>query len=237
MSSHHESRAGEVPPHERTLPWWVRPFVLFHLLAITVWTLPPPAPGIANGSLSPSIDTDSPGDIVRTLVPFIHDELLLSAYRIKEPGEGNPSLASRAVRGYLDWTGLWQYWDMFAPNPSNLDLWVDAEVTFQDGTRRVQTYPRMANLPIPQKYAMERFRKFLERANAEAFDFLWAPFAQHMALEAFADPDNPPVRVVLIRHFRYIQPPSKPTPEAYTAVRYFEYDVDQTALRAAAGAR
>ena len=34
---------------------------------------------------------------------------------------------------YLSTTGLWQYWDMFAPDPSNLDVWFDALVTYRDG--------------------------------------------------------------------------------------------------------
>ena len=42
---------------DRTLPWWVRPIVLFHVFAITVWSLPPPAPGFATGSIVPSVNT------------------------------------------------------------------------------------------------------------------------------------------------------------------------------------
>lgn len=222
------------PAENRTLPWWVRPLVLFHLLAITVWALPPPAPGIASGSLVPAVYTRSVGDMARTLVPFIHDKILLGAYRVKQE-DGGP--LGKAVRGYVVGTGTWQYWDMFAPNPSNLDVWVDAEVTFLDGTKRTAPYPRMAQLSIPKKYAMERFRKFLERAHSEEFQFLWAPFAQHIALENYTSPTNPPVRVVLVRHFRLIQPPGTPTPERYTDVPYFTYDVDQDALKTDAGVR
>ena len=219
---------------DRTLPWWVRPIVLFHVFAITVWSLPPPAPGFATGSIVPSVNTNSVGDMVRTFVPFIHDKILLGAFHVKEDNGG---FLGKAVRGYVVSTGTWQYWDMFAPNPSNLDVWVDAEVTFLDGSKRTVPYPRMAQLSIPRKYAMERFRKFLERAHSEDFQFLWVPFAQHIALEANTMPTNPPTRVVLVRHFRLIQPPGEVTPEPYTVVPYFTFEVDQDALKADAGVR
>lgn len=224
----------------RTLPLWVKPLVAFHVLAITLWSLPAPPPGIANGSIAPAIRADSVPDLARSTVSYVHDNLLLFASRVKNPPpqvEGPLRWLSVAVRGYLQSTGLWQYWDMFAPNPSNLDVWVDAIVTFDDGSRVVHAYPRIAALPIPMKYVQERYRKYLERAHAEGFAFLWPAFAQRIALEEFvAHPGRVPTRVVLRRHFRTIQPPGETTPDAYQVYPYFEYDVDVAKLRRDAGA-
>lgn len=222
----------------RTLPLWARPLVAFHVLAITVWCLPPPAPAIANGSLAPTLDTESVAAFARSVVPFVHDNILLFASRVKNPPPetaGPMNGLALAVRGYLIPTGMWQYWDMFAPNPSNLDVWVDATVEYQDGTRVVHTYPRVANVSIPLKYVMERYRKFLERAHSEDFEFLWPAFAQRIAFEEFRDPKNPPVHVTLRRHFRTINPPDEPSPEEYTVYAYYEHSVNLTLLQGAAG--
>jgi len=235
------SKGNEKPSgRARTLPWWAKWLVAFHVFAITVWSLPPPAPAIVNGSVKPAINTGSASEFARSLVPFIHDHILLFAYRVKYPNlqdAGPTRLAGQATRGYLLSTGMWQYWDMFAPNPSNLDLWVDAEVLFQNGSRRVYAYPRIAKLPIPLKYVQERFRKFAERAHSEEFHYAWPAFAQRIALSAFDDPADPPVQVVLRRHFREILPPDQVTPTAYTAYAYYRHTVNLEALRRDAGVR
>lgn len=218
----------------RTLPWWVKWLVAFHVFSITIWSLPPPAPSIVNGSLKPAINFDGISPFARSLVPYIHDRILLFAYKVKYPShDASPPtrVVGGAMRAYLLPTGMWQYWDMFAPNPSNLDVWVDAEVVFQDGTAKVHAYPRMAKLSIPMKYVQERFRKFLERAHAENYQYAWPTFAQRIALSEFEDPANPPVSVTLRRHFREVQPPGQPTPATYREYLYFTHTVDLKALR------
>lgn len=224
--------------NERTVPWWVKWLVAFHVFAITAWSLPTPAPALANGTLKPRIHATSVSAFARSLIPYIHDQILLFAYHIKHPSEIDPApmrITGQVTRGYVLGTGMWQYWDMFAPNPSTLDFWVDAEVEFQDGTKRIHAYPRMANLSIPMKYVQERFRKFLERAHAEDYQYAWPQFAQRIALSEFDDPSNPPVKVTLRRHFREILPPDQKTPSTYTDYAYYEHFVNLSALRADAG--
>ncbi|MCB8932038.1 MAG: hypothetical protein M9921_01685 [Fimbriimonadaceae bacterium] len=234
-----EGSVPESTEQVRTLPVWVKPLVAFHLLAITLWSLPAPAPGLANGSIVPSVSTDSLPDFARSSVSYVHDNVLLFASRAKTPPaqvDGPMHWLSLAIHAYLIPTGMWQYWDMFAPNPSNLDVWVDAIVEFQDGTRVVHDYPRIATLPLPLKYVQERYRKYLERAHSEDFTFLWPAFAQRIALEEYEkNENNPPVHVSLRRHYRFIQPPGEITPDEYTVHTYYEYDVDQKKLRSDGG--
>jgi len=230
----------ETTAREATLPRWVRPLVAFHLLAITLWSLPAPAPAIASGALTPSLNTGSLSEFFRSAVPYVHDSILLAAFRVKTPTPASPGpvrTLSSAVHGYLGPTGLWQYWDMFAPNPSSLDVWVDAIVEFEDGSHAVHAYPRMAELSIPEKYVMERFRKYLERAHTEELRFLWPSFAQRMAFEASDDPTNPPVRVTLRRHFRVIPPPGESVPPKYQVFAYYEHVVDREALHGGRASR
>jgi hypothetical protein len=55
--------------------------------------------------------------------------------------------------------------------------------------------------------------------------------AQRIALEAFHNPSNPPVRVVLIRYFDRIEPPGAPPDPTYKSVPFFTYRVDQMKLQ------
>ena len=157
--------------------------VVFHVFAITVWALPKPSDAILKGK-QPPVGTDW--------------LLYWNARYLKE---------SMPERLYCATTGLWQYWDMFSPNP------------------------RMYLLPLPQKYPYERYRKFFERAHAEDYRFLWPLFAQRVALLCDTNPKNPPVKVVLRRHWRPVAPPGKIQQQNYNEYEYFTYAVDLDLLR------
>ncbi len=47
---------------------------------------------------------------------------------------------------YIDYTGLEQRWTMFAPNPTSLNAYVEAEILFQDGTTDRWILPRPTKL-------------------------------------------------------------------------------------------
>lgn len=189
----------------------VKLFVAFHVAGISVWCLPDPRPPIKQG----------------TVEPYGTDWLLY--YNWKYLKDWKP------FRFYMNTAGVWQYWDMFAPNPSNSDFWGDAYVEYRDGTKKRYPYYRIYDMPIPIKYYRERFRKFFERAGVDQFRFIWPTFAQRVALEMDTMPGNPPVRVRLWRHLQRVSAPGKPMPKGYEDFEYFVYDVDQEALAKAEG--
>ncbi len=192
-------------PPQKNAPWYVKAFVAAHLVAITAWALPNPPEGIAKG----------------TSKPVGSDHILVwNQQHLK---------SFQPLYGYLFVTGFWQYWDMFAPNPSNTDLWADAEVVYRDGTRKPYQYPRIYLMPIPTKYPHERFRKFYERVNQEQYEFLWPQFALRIAY-LNDNPNNPPVTVRLRRHWLPIAPPGKPQQKEYNSFTFFEYAVDPVKL-------
>src|SRR5690242_15209139 len=79
------------------------------------------------------------------------------------PSESPLANACRSfVRPYVLWAGLFQKWQMFAPNPMRLDNFVLATVTFRDGSSTVWPFPRMENLGLIQRYEKERYRKYAE---------------------------------------------------------------------------
>jgi hypothetical protein len=192
----------------KSVSLWVKLFVAFHVFAITVWALPRPADAILKGKQLP-VGTDW--------------LLFWNARYLKE---------SMPERLYCGTTGLWQYWDMFSPNPAQIDFWGDAEVVYQDGKHIRYQYPRIYLLPLPQKYPYERFRKYYERAHTEGYKFLWPLFAQRIALLCDTDKANPPVKVVLRRHWRPVAAPGKVQQVDYNQFDYFTYAVDEERLRA-----
>ncbi|MCW5936940.1 MAG: hypothetical protein KIT11_06510 [Fimbriimonadaceae bacterium] len=192
----------------------VKLFVAFHAFMVLSWSLPRPAPAVMNGALPPT---------AANLATHAPDFLLAANLRLR---------SEAPTRYYMLSSGLWQYWDMFSPNPANVDFWYDSVVTYRDGTTRVVPYPRIHDLPIWEKYFKERFRKFIERVNNDGTDAWKRPqFAQRMALLAYTDAKNPPVRVELRRHFKTMKSMYEPVPEDYTTYSFFTWIVDQDRLR------
>ena len=188
-------------------------FVVYHVVAITTYALPKPSDLVLDHKVEPRGS----------------DSLLMLNY--------NECKQWAIFYGYLYPSGFWQYWDMFAPDPSQVDTWCDAEVKFLDGTKTTFQYPRMKDLSIPEKFIRERHRKFYERVNSEKSPYFWPPFAQAIAYQTATDPNSPPVQVTLIRHFQEIMRHDKPQPvePPYKSYRYFTYVVDQHKLFADKG--
>jgi hypothetical protein len=193
---------------KRVSPWVVA-FVIFHVVVTTISALPKPNKQVLEGT------AEARGSDV--VLKFNHQV-------VKE---------KPIVYGYLFPTGLWQYWDMFSPDPAQIDYWGDAEVYFLDGTMTVFPYPRVYTAPLWEKYLIERYRKFYERAHDENHTYIWPYFAQRIAMINASDENNPPIRVYLRRHFQDLrnthETPQKKLPD-YKMYRYFNYVVDQETL-------
>ena len=66
------------------------------------------------------------------------------------------------VRPYMLWTGLFQSWDTFAPDPLAVNSYVKAVVVTRDRRIHVWAFPRMEELSFSERYRKERYRKFAE---------------------------------------------------------------------------
>lgn len=115
----------------------------------------------------------------------------------------------QTIGPYMRWSGLFQAWDMFAPDPVKLNSYVDAQVTFRNGASRTWSFPRMDRLGLVDRYFKERYRKFsTEYLRMDTFAAMWPDAARFIARANF-DAANPPVTVQLTRHWSEIYPPTE----------------------------
>ena len=205
--------ASEAVARAARPPWWIKAFVAFHLVAITLYALPNPPDELRAG----------------TVKPVGSDWILYLIWRYTKPFP--------LVQAYAFSTGFWQYWDMFAPNPVSRDQYCTAQITYKDGFVRDYQYPRMFLLPIPQKFLQERFRKFYERAHdlygtqtAESKGYVAVRFAQRIALINDDRTGAPPVEVKLFIHDWALPAPGGSLVPKYITTQYFDYIVDQAYL-------
>ncbi len=202
LSADAPSYTGPTPA--RKVSFIVKLLVALHVLVITIWAIPEPRKAIQEDRVTPA-GTEWlcywDAKYLRRLPP---------------------------VRMYCLVTGFWQYWDMFAPDPSHEDQWCDAKIHFRDGSVGHYLYPRIYLLPVWQKFFDERYRKYFERVGDSDHPYLWPAFGMRIAL-LNDNAANPPVEVDIYRHSRLIAPPGR-TQHDYHADLLFSYAVDQQEL-------
>jgi len=131
---------------------------------------------------------------------------------------------------YASALGLRQDWMMFAPNPMRENTFIDAEITYRSGRKRIWTFPQMQELGYAERYAKERYRKFAnERLWVKEASFLW-PDAARFVARLNREPSDPP-RIVKLAHYRCIipwapPPGEEPPPERWEREVFFTYTVN-----------
>lgn len=194
--------------------------MLFHMLAVACWSIPGPPTDVVQGRAEP-VGTDH--------------------FLIWNRTHITPNL-----EWYIQPLGFWQFWGMFAPNPADADIWVDAILIYPDGSQRIAPYPRIREMGLVRKYWHEGFRKYLEYVTpdptnpyeAEVAELRRSSLGFWLAARAVReDPSQIPSQVILRRHFRLIPPPGEPVPRDYITYEFYRTYLDQRALRAIAEAQ
>ncbi len=142
---------------QRVKRWVLNAFIVTHIFAILVWSLP-------------------------------------TEMKFKVP-------VNLFFEPYFSLTGLWQGWDMFAPNPRNLQIRMDVKVTFRDQSEKVWDFPRMETLGFYERFQKERFRKWAhDNVRLDTSSRLWPATADYIARQ-FEDKKNPVVHMEFRRHW------------------------------------
>lgn len=133
------------------------------------------------------------------------------------------------VMPFLDYTGTWQNFAVFAPNPRDENIYISAIVTFADGSTQYFAYPRLDRLNYFDRMQKERFRKYaLDNAYKDTDRGVWPDLARYIARTS-ARAGAVPISVSLQRHWSDIPPPQKgvgkPLPENSQQLTFFVYTV------------
>lgn len=111
------------------------------------------------------------------------------------------------IEPFILYTGLWQSYNIFSPDPRAVNLDLEALITFPDNSTLVWQYPRMERLGLFERAQKERFRKYgYDHLNQDSESILWPDFARYVA-RRFDKPNHRPVLVKLVRHWCLIPSP------------------------------
>ncbi|MGI4757947.1 MAG: hypothetical protein ACRYGF_13990 [Janthinobacterium lividum] len=109
------------------------------------------------------------------------------------------------IAPYMRCLGMSDTWDTFAPNPKSSEQFLQAIVITKSGKYELYQFPRMERLSLRERYAKERYRKFVESVLCNECSGLWPDVEKAVARQRF-DPTDPPVRVVLVKFESPIHP-------------------------------
>lgn len=131
------------------------------------------------------------------------------------------------------YTGIWQNFAVFSPNPRLNNMYLSAVVTFEDGSTQYFEFPRNDKLALWQRPQKERFRKFgLDNLYYDQHRVLWPDAARYVARQVR---EKAPVLVALQRHWQDLPPPERglgnPLPDEYGLHTFFVYRVKPEDLR------
>jgi len=136
------------------------------------------------------------------------------------------------VRPYFLWSGLFQGWDMFAPNPKAINGYLEAIVIYKDGSTDLWPFPRMELLSYRDRYFEERYRKYAENLTSGLYPGLWPDAARHIA-RMYRGRPSPPRKIMLVARWSEINPPAAGGNERgpWEAHVFYSYDVQPEDLQ------
>jgi hypothetical protein len=131
----------------------------------------------------------------------------------------------RFTRTYMEWSGLDQRWNLFAPEPLVTNAYLVAQITYGDGQKKKWKFPTPEDYGYYRRYFMDRqvgwtYETLGKNSNAA----LWPDAARYVA-RLNNQPNNPPVKVELIRHWSTIALPMSGQPETWNEYILFTYSV------------
>jgi hypothetical protein len=114
---------------------------------------------------------------------------------------------------YLWYTGLWQDYCVFAPNPKDYNIQLSANVYFGNGQKQEFRFPNPANDNHLVRMMTERYRKWgHDNVNQPQYKVWWPDTCRWIARKYNRNPASPPVKIELVRQFSEIKPPGSNSP-------------------------
>jgi len=173
---------------------------------------------IAPGAADQRPDLPEPGagpvPALRVGVPAWTKLLLAAAYLLAAvwwtlpPGTPLQGPVVRLANLPFNALGLWQSWDMFAPDPLPIDLFVSFVAELDDGTTVERELTNTPTLGLVTRYTRERWRRFCnDHLRLDENRRLWPGAARWFAARLERETGRRVTRLVLWRHWRPVLPP------------------------------
>jgi len=103
--------------------------------------------------------------------------------------------------------GFIQAWNLFSPEVRNVNLHMNAVITFADGSTKNYEFPRMEKLDLLGRFQKEKMRKlFVDNLSWPGFEEFLPAVARFIA-RANLNPANQPVMVTISRNWTRMPPP------------------------------
>jgi hypothetical protein len=110
----------------------------------------------------------------------------------------------KPIEPFLGALGLWQAWNVFAPEVRKENFHLTAEITFADGTIEIWQFPRQEQLHGLTKARAERFRKWANgHIPYQAYSFMLGDTARYIAQ---LHKDREPKTIAITYHSAQIPP-------------------------------
>jgi hypothetical protein len=140
----------------------------------------------------------------RVLLSLFLGFVLLGVVVFDLPPSKLKSKVSKATDPVVNMLGLNQNWNVFAPDPRRQSISLEARVTMSDGSHR--TWRPYVGGDLIDSYRDYRWGKWAENVRLDRNRKLWPGLAEWVARKE-SDRRLRVRRVVLIRHWRDLEPP------------------------------
>ncbi len=157
----------------------------------------------------------------RAIVVFIVFHLVAILLWVLPTRASGIVMARQLIRPYMIWSGMFQSWDTFGPNPKAVDAYIKGVVFTDHRHLHGFQFPRMEQLSYRERYQKERYRKFSENILSTANAGIWPDVGNHMA-RLFDTPTDHPDRVMLIRFQADIKPGSDDSDPVHKPTVFYE---------------
>jgi hypothetical protein len=156
--------------------------------------------------MDPPANRSTAGDTVKLTLGCLY--LVAATWWAMPPGTPGRDPVVRLAAGPFNALGLWQSWDMFAPDPMPADIYVSLFAVLEDGTIVEGDLTYMPALDILTRYTTERWRRFCnDHLRLDVNQRLWPDAARWFAGRIEREAGQRVMRLVLWRHWRYTVPP------------------------------
>lgn len=105
-----------------------------------------------------------------------------------------------ATGPFYRYLGLWQGWELFAPNIRNVNSHSIALIRFDDGSMTAWPLPRFEEMDVFEKYRYDKFRKWNgDNAQWDRYKEFWPGLARYVGRLHYNGKGPKPVSFTLMR--------------------------------------